>query len=139
MFSQSQVQVSSQSLDDAVGNSSGVRRELADGIRSLPRVCQKLAEGDRELAKMTQGSSLEEDRETHQKIIEGSRKACRELGRRGKGVILLREIVYPCIPDPNGEYEEGQASSLAVSTRWISTAKLLQSGVVTLAQREGGE
>ncbi|RWW80912.1 hypothetical protein BHE74_00010732 [Ensete ventricosum] len=34
----------------------------------------------------------------------------------------------------------GQASaSLAVSTRWISTAKLLLSDLATLAQREGGE
>ncbi|RWW03999.1 hypothetical protein GW17_00032806 [Ensete ventricosum] len=50
------------------------------------------------------------------------------------------EIVYPCIPYPNGEDEGGQASSsLAVSTRWISTAKLLLSDLATLAQREGGE
>ncbi|RRT58613.1 hypothetical protein B296_00046434, partial [Ensete ventricosum] len=36
-----------------------------------------------------------------------------------------QEIVYPCIPKSDGEDEEGQASSsLAVSTRWISTAKL---------------
>ncbi|RWW61709.1 hypothetical protein BHE74_00031219 [Ensete ventricosum] len=50
------------------------------------------------------------------------------------------EIVYPCIPDPDGEDGGGQASSsLAVSTRWISAAKLLQSGLATLAQREGGE
>ncbi|RWW37812.1 hypothetical protein BHE74_00057023 [Ensete ventricosum] len=39
---------------------------------------------------------------------------------------LSEEIVYPYIPDPDGEDEGGQASSsLAVSTRWISTAKLL--------------
>ncbi|RZS24817.1 hypothetical protein BHM03_00057929 [Ensete ventricosum] len=48
---------------DAVGNSSGVRRELAEGIESLPRwrkgVRQKKIE-------------------THQKIIGGSRKACWE-------------------------------------------------------------
>ncbi|RWW01606.1 hypothetical protein GW17_00035341 [Ensete ventricosum] len=51
-----------------------------------------------------------------------------------------REIVYPCIPDLDGEDEGGQASSsLAVSTRWISAAKLLQSDLATLAQREGGE
>ncbi|RRT55911.1 hypothetical protein B296_00006569 [Ensete ventricosum] len=51
-----------------------------------------------------------------------------------------REIVYPCIPYPNGEDERGQPSSfLAVSTRWISAAKLLQSGLATLAQRDGGE
>ncbi|RWV84884.1 hypothetical protein GW17_00053369 [Ensete ventricosum] len=50
------------------------------------------------------------------------------------------EIVYPCILDPDGEDEGGQASSsLAVSTRWISTAKLFQSDFVTLAQREGEE
>ncbi|RZS20340.1 hypothetical protein BHM03_00052837 [Ensete ventricosum] len=50
------------------------------------------------------------------------------------------EIVYPCIPYPNGEDEGGQASSsLAESTRWISIAKLFQSGFATLAQREGGE
>ncbi|RWV87854.1 hypothetical protein GW17_00050113 [Ensete ventricosum] len=50
------------------------------------------------------------------------------------------EIVYPCIPDPNGEDEGGQvSSSLAVSTRWITSAKLLQSGLVTLAPYEGGE
>ncbi|RWW60580.1 hypothetical protein BHE74_00032411 [Ensete ventricosum] len=50
------------------------------------------------------------------------------------------EIVYPCIPYPNGEDEGGQASStLAISIRWISVAKLLQSDLATLAQREGGE
>ncbi|RRT42478.1 hypothetical protein B296_00023194, partial [Ensete ventricosum] len=50
------------------------------------------------------------------------------------------EIVYPCIPNPDGEDEGGQASSsLAVPTRWISTAKILQSYLATLAQREGGE
>ncbi|RWW82830.1 hypothetical protein BHE74_00008678 [Ensete ventricosum] len=50
------------------------------------------------------------------------------------------EIVYPCIPDPDGEDEGGQASSsLAVSTLWISTTKLLQSDLATLAKREGGE
>ncbi|RWW40537.1 hypothetical protein BHE74_00054043 [Ensete ventricosum] len=47
--------------------------------------------------------------------------------------------VYPCIPDPDGEDDRGQASSLAVSTRWISAARLLQSDLATLAQREGGE
>ncbi|RZR79143.1 hypothetical protein BHM03_00004775 [Ensete ventricosum] len=51
-----------------------------------------------------------------------------------------REVVYPCILDPDREDRGGQASSsLAVSTRRISTAKLLQSDLVTLAQREGGE
>ncbi|RWV80751.1 hypothetical protein GW17_00057924 [Ensete ventricosum] len=55
-------------------------------------------------------------------------------------LILLREIVYPYIPNPDEEDEGGQASSsLAISTRWISVAKLLQSGLATLAQREGGE
>ncbi|RWV77376.1 hypothetical protein GW17_00061808 [Ensete ventricosum] len=51
----------------------------------------------------------------------------------------LQEIVYPCIPDLDGEDEGGQASSsLAVSRRWISIAKLLQSDLVTLAKREEG-
>ncbi|RWV76807.1 hypothetical protein GW17_00062471 [Ensete ventricosum] len=55
-------------------------------------------------------------------------------------LILPREIIYPCIPDPDGEDKGGQASSsLAVSTQWIYAAKLLQSDLVTLAQREGGE
>ncbi|RZS08568.1 hypothetical protein BHM03_00039562 [Ensete ventricosum] len=49
-------------------------------------------------------------------------------------LILPREIVYPCILDPNGEDEGGQApSSLAVSTRWNSVAKLLQFELATLA------
>ncbi|RWW35265.1 hypothetical protein BHE74_00059821 [Ensete ventricosum] len=54
--------------------------------------------------------------------------------------LYLLEIVYPCIPDSDGEDEGGQASSsIAVCTRWISAAKLLQSDLATLAQREGGE
>ncbi|RWV83253.1 hypothetical protein GW17_00055169 [Ensete ventricosum] len=41
---------------------------------------------------------------------------------------------------PDREDEGGQASSsLAISTRWISIAKLLQSDLATLAQRDGGE
>ncbi|RZR89409.1 hypothetical protein BHM03_00017123 [Ensete ventricosum] len=64
MFNQSQVQASGRSEDDAVGNSPRVRRELAEGIRSLPgwrkRVHRKKTE-------------------THRKIVGGSRKACREL------------------------------------------------------------
>ncbi|RZS27415.1 hypothetical protein BHM03_00060865 [Ensete ventricosum] len=53
---------------------------------------------------------------------------------------LSGEIVYPCILDPDGEDEGGQASSsLAISTRWISAVKLLPSDLATLAQREGGE
>ncbi|RZS26148.1 hypothetical protein BHM03_00059453 [Ensete ventricosum] len=45
----------------------------------------------------------------------------------------LWEIVYPCIPDPDEEDEGGQASSsIAVSRRWISVAKLLQSDLATL-------
>ncbi|RRT34228.1 hypothetical protein B296_00032616, partial [Ensete ventricosum] len=56
--------------DDAVGNSPGVRRELAKVIGSLPgwhkRVHQKMTE-------------------TRRKIVGGSRKACRELEREKKG------------------------------------------------------
>ncbi|RWW44303.1 hypothetical protein BHE74_00049948, partial [Ensete ventricosum] len=55
-------------------------------------------------------------------------------------VTTSAEIVYPCIPDPDGEDERCQASSsLAISTRWISAAKLFQYDLITLAQREGGE
>ncbi|RRT33145.1 hypothetical protein B296_00030862 [Ensete ventricosum] len=58
----------------------------------------------------------------------------------GAGRPSSSEIVYPCIPNLDGEDKGGQASSsLAVFTRWISTAKLLQSDPATLAQREGGE
>ncbi|RWW14397.1 hypothetical protein GW17_00021835 [Ensete ventricosum] len=54
--------------------------------------------------------------------------------------VVGREIVYPCIPDSDGDDEGGQASSsLVVPTRWISAAELLQSDLTTLAQREGGE
>ncbi|RWW82003.1 hypothetical protein BHE74_00009561 [Ensete ventricosum] len=43
-------------------------------------------------------------------------------------------------PHLDGEDEGGQASSsIVVSTRWISVAKLLQSDLATLAQRERGE
>ncbi|RRT73066.1 hypothetical protein B296_00012187 [Ensete ventricosum] len=53
---------------------------------------------------------------------------------------LGREIVYPCTPDPDEEDEGGQvSSSLAISTRWISAAKLLQYDLATLVHREGGE
>ncbi|RRT40887.1 hypothetical protein B296_00019424, partial [Ensete ventricosum] len=53
---------------------------------------------------------------------------------------LRLEIVYPCIPDLNGENEGSQVSaSLVVSIRWISASKLLQSDLTTIAQREGGE
>ncbi|RWW23350.1 hypothetical protein GW17_00012406 [Ensete ventricosum] len=65
----------------------------------------------------------------------GSGQGCRQQGQWRR-----LEIVYLCIPYPDGEDEGGQASSsLAVSTRWISAAKLLQSDIATLAQREGGE
>ncbi|RWW36126.1 hypothetical protein BHE74_00058882 [Ensete ventricosum] len=48
--------------------------------------------------------------------------------------ITSAEIVYRCIPDPDGEDEGGQASSsLAVSIQWISVVKLLQSNLATLA------
>ncbi|RWW63456.1 hypothetical protein BHE74_00029363 [Ensete ventricosum] len=48
---------------DTVGNSPGVRRELAEGIRSLP--------GWRK-------GVLQKKTETRQKIVKDSRKACRE-------------------------------------------------------------
>ncbi|RRT33171.1 hypothetical protein B296_00048921 [Ensete ventricosum] len=51
---------------DAVGNSLGVRRELAEGIRSLSR--------------WRKGVSQKKP-ETRRKIIEGSRKACWEFAK----------------------------------------------------------
>ncbi|RWW36691.1 hypothetical protein BHE74_00058267, partial [Ensete ventricosum] len=55
------------------------------------------------------------------------------VGRSSSSQFLLRM-------HPDREDKGGQASSsLAVSARWISVAKLLQSDLATLAQREGGE
>ncbi|RWW13747.1 hypothetical protein GW17_00022530 [Ensete ventricosum] len=69
---QSQVQTSGRSENDAVGNSLGVRRELAESIGSLLRcrkgVCQKKIE-------------------TCRKIVRGSQKACRGLGRFSSGFV----------------------------------------------------
>ncbi|RWV96787.1 hypothetical protein GW17_00040478 [Ensete ventricosum] len=48
---------------DAVGNSPRVRRELAEGIRSLPRWRKRVRQ---------------KNTETRQKIIGGNLKACRE-------------------------------------------------------------
>ncbi|RRT35314.1 hypothetical protein B296_00050481 [Ensete ventricosum] len=66
MFGQSQVQASGWSEDDVTGNSPGVCRELAEGIGVLL--------GWR---KGVHRKKIE----THRKIIGGSRKACRGLGR----------------------------------------------------------
>ncbi|RRT50568.1 hypothetical protein B296_00027871 [Ensete ventricosum] len=52
--------------DDAVGNSPGVHRELAKGIRSLPGWCKGVHR---------------KKIETRRKIVKGSRKACQELER----------------------------------------------------------
>ncbi|RWV79838.1 hypothetical protein GW17_00058971 [Ensete ventricosum] len=54
------------SEDDAVENSLGVHRELAEGIRSLLGWCMGV---------------YRKKTETHQKIIGGSRKTYQELGR----------------------------------------------------------
>ncbi|RWW02495.1 hypothetical protein GW17_00034414 [Ensete ventricosum] len=57
---------------DAVGNPAGVRRELVEGIGSLPEWCKGVRQ------KKT---------ETHRKIVRGSRKACRDsLGDSPKGL-----------------------------------------------------
>ncbi|RZS18005.1 hypothetical protein BHM03_00050211 [Ensete ventricosum] len=58
--------IPSDSEDDAVGNSLRVRRELTEGIGSLPG-CRKGVHWKKT--------------ETRRKIIGGSRNACRELGR----------------------------------------------------------
>ncbi|RWW38459.1 hypothetical protein BHE74_00056310 [Ensete ventricosum] len=57
-------QASDQSEDDAVGNSLGVRQELAKGIRSLPGLCKRVRRKKTEARK---------------KIIGGGRNAYREL------------------------------------------------------------
>ncbi|RWW07733.1 hypothetical protein GW17_00028875 [Ensete ventricosum] len=66
MFSQSQVQASGRSEDDAVGNS--------------PRVCRELAKGIGSLLGWRKGVHWKKT-ETRRKIIEGSRNTCQELGR----------------------------------------------------------
>ncbi|RRT36650.1 hypothetical protein B296_00046195 [Ensete ventricosum] len=91
---QSQVQASGRGSDDAVGNSPRVRRELAEGMGNLPgwhkRVRQKKTK-------------------THQKIVGGSRKAYRELGRyRAKDWMMRRELVGSSL----GDSPKGSGSSL---------------------------
>ncbi|RZS29127.1 hypothetical protein BHM03_00062816 [Ensete ventricosum] len=61
-ISQSQVQASGRSEDDAVGNSPRMRRELVEGIRSLPG--------------WRKGVHRKKTK-THRKIVKGSLKACR--------------------------------------------------------------
>ncbi|RWV92959.1 hypothetical protein GW17_00044620 [Ensete ventricosum] len=57
-----------------------------------------------------------------------------------ENVARTRRSYNLVFPDPDGDDKGGQASSsLAVSTRWISVAKLLQYDLTTLAQREEGE
>ncbi|RRT35616.1 hypothetical protein B296_00047040, partial [Ensete ventricosum] len=143
----------------------GVHQEFAEGIKDFPGVCQKLAEGIESLLGVRQtkmiGSlprwrrefagrrprDLLEDHQGLSKSLSG-----RWLYFRGPGIrtagdgytaqaggccweTYSGDIVYPCIPDLNGEDEVGQvSSSLAVSTRWISTAQLLQSDLATLGR-----
>ncbi|RRT50547.1 hypothetical protein B296_00013306 [Ensete ventricosum] len=66
MFRQSQIQASGRSKDDAIENSPKVHRELAEGIRTFPR-----------WRKGVHWKKIE----TCRKIVGGSRKAYRELGR----------------------------------------------------------
>ncbi|RZS27889.1 hypothetical protein BHM03_00061422 [Ensete ventricosum] len=73
-------------------------------------------------------------------VVGPRREFARRFAKRIGKLTRSTDIVYPCIPDLDGEDEGGQLSfSLAVSTRWISTAKLLQSNLTTLTQREGRE
>ncbi|RRT64919.1 hypothetical protein B296_00015066 [Ensete ventricosum] len=99
---------------DAVGNSLGVRRELAESIRSLlgwrKRVCQKKTETRRKIIECSHkayredwktrrehaGRSPKEDRKIHRKNAEGCRisghKGSRRLHRGGDdGVVSMRE------------------------------------------------
>ncbi|RWV98400.1 hypothetical protein GW17_00038759 [Ensete ventricosum] len=66
MISQSHVHASDWGSDDAVRNSPGVRRELTEGIGSLPGWRKGIHQ---------------KKIETRRKIFGGSRKACRKLGR----------------------------------------------------------
>ncbi|RZR81107.1 hypothetical protein BHM03_00007267 [Ensete ventricosum] len=66
------------------------------------------------------------------------------VGKPIAGASHAQEIVYPCIPNLDREDEGGQASSSLAESSYIlvfqiSVAKLLQSDLATLAQREGGE
>ncbi|RZR82845.1 hypothetical protein BHM03_00009373 [Ensete ventricosum] len=61
-------------LDDAVGNLLGVFWELVEGVGSLPGWCKGVQQ------KKTK---------TYWKIIKGSQKACRDLGRFTEGIEKL--------------------------------------------------
>ncbi|RWW02440.1 hypothetical protein GW17_00034469 [Ensete ventricosum] len=127
-------------------------RPLTGGLvhRRLP-LAAGLAVGGRPVGKPTAGAShTQRKSKTKTDFARRSNRRAKDWGHEKnvkidktatcERLILPREIVYPCIPDPDGEDEGGQASSsLAVSTRWISAAKLLLSDLATLAQREGGE
>ncbi|RWW74584.1 hypothetical protein BHE74_00017474 [Ensete ventricosum] len=132
-----------------------VKKKLAKGIRSLAgwckgvrqkktETCRKIVGGSRkayqELGRFAKGigkfarNMLGDRRKKTRRLAVRMPEAAGLTGvhRPYPGIWVLsavdtsmtdREIVYPCILDPD---EGGQASSsLAVSTRWISIAKLL--------------
>ncbi|RWW11054.1 hypothetical protein GW17_00025360 [Ensete ventricosum] len=67
-------------------SSPGIGRSEDDVVGNSPRVHQKLDEGIGSLLRWRKGVRRKKI-ETHRKIIEGSRKACRELGRSSSGFI----------------------------------------------------
>ncbi|RWW02619.1 hypothetical protein GW17_00034282, partial [Ensete ventricosum] len=81
---------SSRSEGDAVGNSPGVRRELTNGIGSLPGWHKGVHR------KKT---------ETRQKIVRGSQKTCQELERPLMGAELPKSTVELLIPYFQGAFD----------------------------------
>ncbi|RWW42619.1 hypothetical protein BHE74_00051810, partial [Ensete ventricosum] len=88
--------------DDAVGDSPGVRRELVEGIGSLP--------GWRKVVRRKKT-------ETRRKIVGGSRKACRDY------VPMFGETDY----DPSRQY-----GSVAIEEQLDALGKAVDSGKVNL-------
>ncbi|RZS23223.1 hypothetical protein BHM03_00056010 [Ensete ventricosum] len=95
MFGQSQVQASGWSEDDAIGNSPGVCRELAEGIGGLlgwrKGVHRKIIGGSRKACRENRethwehaGGSSEEDFKTHRKNVKGCRISGRGTSRDWK-------------------------------------------------------
>ncbi|RZS28918.1 hypothetical protein BHM03_00062575 [Ensete ventricosum] len=103
---QSQVHASGRGLDDAVGNSSEVRRELNEGIGSLLGWCKGVCH------KKTK---------THRKIIGGSRKACREikLRHRSNDWTIQRELAGSSL----GDSPKGSGSSQATHGRSLKEGR----------------
>ncbi|RRT36859.1 hypothetical protein B296_00042509 [Ensete ventricosum] len=116
---------------------SGVGQKFARSWPRFKRCCRELAESSPEVCRKFIGSSLTGCRELTRSSLEG----CWEfVGSSPKEIGSSPGVHWQDNGNSDGEDEGGQASSsLAISTRWISIAKLLQSDLTTLAEREGGE